>query len=92
MPKILKVESIQVSSPSVTGVFLDNDSLIIQKQNLPDLYRIPKSGILPTLPTTGVLETGDFILVGDSITNSLKKIAKGDIVIGTDLKEMWLRN
>ena len=65
---------------------------IIQKQNIPDLFRIPKSGLLPTLTTTGTLETGDFLLVGDSSTNSLKKIAKGDIVLGTDLKEMWLRN
>lgn len=91
MPKILKVESIQVS-PSQTGSFVDNDNFVIQKANTPDLLRIPKSGLLPTFPTTGTLETGDFILVGDSSTNSLKKILKGDIVLGTDLKEMWLRN
>lgn len=91
MPKILKVESIQVS-PSQTGSFVDNDNFVIQKAGAPDILRIPKSGLLPTFPTTGTLEVGDFILVGDSSTNSLKKILKGDIVLGTDLKEMWLRN
>lgn len=91
MAKILKVESLQVS-PNITGSFVDNDFFVIQKAGQADLVKISKSGILPTLPTTGILETGDYLLVGDSSTNSLKKIAKGDIVIGTDLKEMWLRN
>lgn len=91
MAKILKVESLQVS-PNITGSFVDNDFFVIQKDGQADLVKIAKSGILPTLPITGILETGDYLLVGDASTNSLKKIAKGDIVIGTDLKEMWLRN
>lgn len=91
MAKILKVESLQVS-PNITGLFQDSDFFVIQKNNQLDILKIAKSGILPTLPTTGLLETGDFLLVGDASTNSLKKIAKGDMLIGTDLKEMWLRN
>jgi len=91
MAKILKVESLQVT-PNITGSFVDNDFFIIQKNGQSDILKIAKSGILPTLPTTGILGDADFLVVGDSTTNSLKKITKSDIVIGTDLKEMWLRN
>jgi hypothetical protein len=90
MAKILKVDSIQVS-PDSTGAFVDNDYIVIQRDGQDDLLKIPKSGILPTLPQTGFILGEDYIIVGDAATNSLKKITRTDIIIGTDLQEIWLR-